>query len=454
MAKQKILIVDDERPTREAMARVLSDKYECILAPDAEEAMKAVAANPDIALMISDVRMPGEDGVSLARKAKAANPSMACILLTAYGTVDLAVEAMKEGADDFLTKPITDLDQLELRVAKAIKTASLEKEVAALKEKLSGELENFTGKSPAMEKVYQMIRKVAPTNANVLIEGPSGSGKELAARAIHNLSKRSKGPFIALECSAFEGDLLRSELFGYVAGTFTGALKEGKAGCFEAANGGTLFLDEIGEIDMSTQIALLRTLESRKVRRLGDAVERAVDFRLVSATNRDLARMVREGTFREDLYYRLNVIDLKTPALKDHKEDIALLVSRFIKEFSAQNGGLVTGIDARAVKALEDYPWPGNVRQLRNIVEKMVVLSAGGKLTLDDVPVEILNGGDAPSTAKEPAPEPAPPSLADAERAKILSVLEAAGGNKTKAAEMLGISRRTIQRKMNEWNLK
>ena len=454
MARQKILIVDDERPTREAMARVLSDRYECILAPDADEAMKAVAANPDIALMISDVRMPGEDGMSLARRAKAANPSMACILLTAYGTVDLAVEAMKEGADDFLTKPITDLDQLELRVEKAIKTASLEKEVASLREKLSGELESFTGKSPAMEKVYQMIRKVAPTNANVLIEGPSGSGKELAARAIHNLSRRSKGPFIALECSAFEGDLLRSELFGYVAGTFTGALKEGKAGCFEAANGGTLFLDEIGEIDMSTQIALLRTLESRKVRRLGDAVERAVDFRLVSATNRDLAKMVREGTFREDLYYRLNVIDLKTPALKDHKEDIALLVSRFIKEFSAQNGGLVTGIDARAVKALEDYSWPGNVRQLRNIVEKMVVLSPGGKLTLEDVPVEILDGGETPPPAKEAVPGQAQPSLADAERAKILSVLKAAGGNKTKAAEMLGISRRTIQRKMNEWNLK
>lgn len=452
MAKQKILIVDDERPTREAMARVLSDKYECMLAPDAEQAMMAIEANPDLVLMISDVRMPGEDGVSLVKRAKAANPSLACILLTAYGTVDLAVEAMKDGADDFLTKPITDLDQLELRVAKAIKTAGLEKEVATLKEKLAGELESFTGKSPAMEKVYTMIRKVAPTNATVLIEGPSGSGKELAARAIHNLSRRAKGPFIALECSAFEGELLKSELFGYVAGTFTGALKEGKAGCFEAANGGTLFLDEIGEIDMATQIALLRTLESRKVRRLGDAVERPVDFRLIAATNRDLAKMVSEGAFREDLYYRLNVIDLKTPALKDHKEDIALLVSRFLKEFSAQNGGLVTGIDAHAMKALEDYSWPGNVRQLRNIIEKMVVLSAGGKLTLDDVPVEIQQ----PVQAVQDEPDPASdsPSLADAERAKILSVLKAAGGNKTKAAEMLGISRRTIQRKMNEWNIR
>ncbi len=452
MAKQKILIVDDERPTREAMARVLSDKYECMLAPDAEQAMMAIEANPDLVLMISDVRMPGEDGVSLVKRAKAANPSLACILLTAYGTVDLAVEAMKDGADDFLTKPITDLDQLELRVAKAIKTAGLEKEVATLKEKLAGELESFTGKSPAMEKVYTMIRKVAPTNATVLIEGPSGSGKELAARAIHNLSRRAKGPFIALECSAFEGELLKSELFGYVAGTFTGALKEGKAGCFEAANGGTLFLDEIGEIDMATQIALLRTLESRKVRRLGDAVERPVDFRLIAATNRDLAKMVSEGAFREDLYYRLNVIDLKTPALKDHKEDIALLVSRFLKEFSAQNGGLVTGIDAHAMKALEDYSWPGNVRQLRNIIEKMVVLSAGGKLTLDDVPVEIQQ--PVQTVQDEPDPASDSPSLADAERAKILSVLKAAGGNKTKAAEMLGISRRTIQRKMNEWNIR
>ena len=459
--KQKILIVDDERPTREAMARVLSDKYECVLAPDAEQAMKAVEGNPDLVLMISDVRMPGEDGVSLVRRAKAANPSLACILLTAYGTVDLAVEAMKDGADDFLTKPITDLDQLELRVAKAIKTAGLEKEVASLKEKLAGELENFTGKSPAMEKVYAMIRKVAPTNATVLIEGPSGSGKELAARAIHNLSRRSKGPFIALECSAFEGDLLRSELFGYVAGTFTGALKEGKAGCFEAADGGTLFLDEIGEIDMATQIALLRTLESRKVRRLGDAVERPVDFRLIAATNRDLAKMVAEKTFREDLYYRLNVIDLKTPALKDHKEDIALLVSRFLKEFSAQNGGLVTGIDARAMKALEDYSWPGNVRQLRNIVEKMVVLSSGGKLTFEDIPFEVLQAApvQAETTTARPAPAPAQggetgsQSLADAERTKILSVLESVGGNKTKAAEVLGISRRTIQRKMSEWGM-
>jgi len=445
MTKRKILIVDDEKPTRDVMARALGGTYDCLTAPDAEQAMAAIAANPDLALMISDVRMPGESGVELVKKAKKANPSLACILLTAYGTVDLAVEAMKDGADDFLTKPVTDLGQLELRVANAIKTAGLEREVASLKEKLAGELESFTGKSPAMEKVYQMIRKVAPTNATVLIEGPSGSGKELAARAIHNLSRRANGPFVALECSAFEGELLKSELFGYVAGTFTGALKEGKAGCFEAADGGTLFLDEIGEIDMATQIALLRTLESRKVRRLGDAMERPVDFRLVAATNRDLAKMVAEGDFREDLYYRLNVIDLKTPALKDHREDIALLVARFMKEFAEKNGSAATGIDRDAVKALEDYSWPGNVRQLRNVVEKMCVLSSGGRLTLGDVPVEILRRTDAPPAVA------AAQTLEETEKAKILSVLASCGGNKSRAAEALGISRRTLHRKLNEW---
>ena len=448
MTKRKILIVDDEKPTRDVMARALGATYDCMTAPDAEQALAVIEATPELALLISDVRMPGESGVELVKKAKKVNPSLACMLLTAYGTVDLAVEAMKDGADDFMTKPITDLAQLEQRVANAIKSAVPAPSAAPAGADFKGELESFTGSSPAMQKVYEMIRKVAPTNATVLIEGPSGSGKELAARAIHNLSKRAAGPFIALECSAFEGELLKSELFGYVAGTFTGALKEGKAGCFEAADGGTLFLDEIGEIDMATQIALLRTLESRKVRRLGDAVERPVDFRLVAATNRNLAKMVADGSFREDLYYRLNVIDLKTPALKDHKEDIPLLVERFMKEFAEKNGSEATEIDADAIKALEDYPWPGNVRQLRNVVEKMCVLSSGGKLTRADVPAEILEP-PASSVAASSAR-----TLEETEKAKILSVLESSGGNKTKAAETLGISRRTLHRKLNEWGMK
>ena len=460
MLKPKILIVDDERPTRDVMARVLSDKYVCLTAPDAEQAMKAVSENPDLALIISDVRMPGEDGVSLIRRAKAANPSLACMLLTAYGTVDLAVAAMKDGADDFLTKPITDLDQLELRVGKAIKTRALERQVDELKSQLDAKLETFTGNSPQMQKVYRLIRQAAPSNANVLIEGPSGTGKELVAHALHSLSPRADGPFVAVECAALSPTLLESELFGHEKGAFTDAVKQ-KIGRFEAANGGTLFLDEISEIDASTQVKLLRVLETRTFQRVGGTEDIRTDIRIVAATNRDLAKYVAEGKFREDLYYRLNVIDIHLPALKERTGDIALLVSRFLKEFAAENGGRVTGIDARAMKALEDYSWPGNVRQLRNIVEKMTVLSGGGKLTIDDVPVEILEGGDRGATDASDTPQAnvtaavaevtQTMSLADSEKEKILSVLESVRGNKSKAADILGISRRTIHRKMNEW---
>ena len=465
MLKPKILIVDDERPTRDVMARALSGKYHCITAPDAEQAMSAVAENPDLALVISDVRMPGEDGVSLIRRAKAANPNLACMLLTAYGTVDLAVAAMKDGADDFLTKPITDLDQLELRVDKAIKTRALERQVDELKSQLDVKLETFTGNSPQMQKVYRLIRQAAPSNANVLIEGPSGTGKELVAHALHSLSPRAEGPFVAVECAALSPTLLESELFGHEKGAFTDAVRQ-KIGRFEAANGGTLFLDEISEIDASTQVKLLRVLETRTFQRVGGTEDIKTDMRIVAATNRDLAKYVAEGKFREDLYYRLNVIDIHLPALKDRVGDIAPLVSRFLKVFAAENGGRVTGIDARAMKALEDYSWPGNVRQLRNIVEKMTVLSGGGRLTIDDVPVEILEGAapkavagpEQPATGEpEAAPAaydiPATQSLADSEKAKILSVLDSVNGNKSKAADILGISRRTIHRKLKEWKI-
>ena len=469
MTKPKILIVDDEKPLRDMLAKWFAPSYDCLTAPDATEALRLVRENPDLALMISDVKMPGESGVELLKKAKAENPAMAAILLTAYGTVDLAVEAMKDGADDFFQKPVTDLKAFELRVAKAIRTSNLEKEVAQLKSQLGAELESFTGQSPAMQRVYTLIRKVAPSDATILVEGPSGSGKELAAQAIHRLSKRAKGPFVAVECSAFSGDLLKSELFGYEPGTFTGGLKDGKKGCIEEADGGTLFLDEIGEIDMPTQIALLRTIETKSVRRLGGAAEKPVDFRLVAATNRNLAKMVADGAFREDLYYRLNVIDVRMPALKDHPEDIALLVARFLKEFSAANGGTVTGIEPAALKKLETYPWPGNVRQLRNAVEKMVVLASGPKLTVEDLPVEIAEAqeagaGDARDErtretresssergGQDESDKPAP-TLAETEKAQILAMLAECRNNKSKAAERLGISRRTLHRKLKEWN--
>ena len=463
--KPKILIVDDEKPLRDMLAKWFGRSYDCLTAPDAEQALTALTATPDLALMITDFKMPGKDGLTLAREAKAVRPDLPVIILTAHADVNLVIEAMRNGVDDFFQKPVTDLGQLELRMQKALKTAALEKEVSDLKSQLGGELENFTGKSPAMEKVYRLIRKVAPTNATVLVEGPSGTGKELVAHALHNLSPRAKGPFIAVECAALSKELLESELFGYAPGTFTGGLKDGKPGCFEAANGGTLFLDEIGEIDLDTQVKLLRTLESRTVVRLGSTQTIPVDFRLVTATNRNLLKLVAEGKFREDLYYRLNVIDIRTPALKDHKEDIALLVSRFLKEFAAANGSAVSGIEPAALKKLEDYSWPGNVRQLRNAVEKMVVLASGPKLTEDDLPVEIVAEPGVPypvpRASKDDPSAPAPsarhqaqsPTLASSEREQILAALERCHGNKTKAADELGISRRTILRKLKQWDI-
>ncbi|MBO7721397.1 MAG: sigma-54-dependent Fis family transcriptional regulator [Kiritimatiellae bacterium] len=444
--KPKILIVDDEKPLRDMLAKWFSAAYECFTAPDAEQAMKTVAAEPSLALLITDFKMPGENGLVLAKRAKAANPGLGVIILTAHADVDLVIEAMRDGVDDFFQKPITDLGQFESRVARAIKTAALEKEVSAPESRLDGELESFTGSSPAMQRIYRLIRKVAPTEANIFIEGPSGSGKELVARAVHNLSRRAKGPFVAVECAALPANLLETELFGSVKGAYTDA--RDRAGSFETADGGTIFLDEIGDIDQPTQVKLLRVLESRTFQRVGESVNRKSDFRLVTATNRNLLRLVADGTFREDLYYRLNVIDIRTPALKDHREDIAPLVSRFLKEFSAANGGAVTGIEPAALKKLEDYDWPGNVRQLRNVIEKMVVLASGDRLTADDLPAEIALPSTAP--AQIAAPDGAG-TLAENERLQIMAALDRCGNNKSRAADELGISRRTLHRKLKEW---
>ncbi|MBQ1569128.1 MAG: sigma-54-dependent Fis family transcriptional regulator [Kiritimatiellae bacterium] len=457
MAKPKILIVDDEKPTRDVMARILGASYECITAPDGEIALETLAANPDTALLVTDYRMPGMNGIDLVRKAKESHPSLAAILVTAFGEIDLAVEAMKDGADDFLTKPITDLRQMELRVAKAIERHALMKRVETLEQELGdgGAIGSFTGSSPAMEKVYRLIRKVAPTDATVLVEGPSGSGKELTARAIHDLSRRKDGPFVAVECASLPPTLLESELFGAVKGAYTGAID--RAGCFETANGGTLFLDEIGEIREDVQVKLLRVLETHTFQRVGEAVTRKSDFRLIVATNRNLARLAAEGKFREDLYYRLNVIEIRTPALSEHREDIAPLAKRFVKEFAAANGTAVTGIDAKAIRVLEDYSWPGNVRQLRNAIERMVVLSSGGRLTVDDIPEEIADAAaakpaQAAGTATPPEENGGEASLAETEKAKILAVLAESRNNKSEAARRLGISRRTLHRKIKEWS--
>ena len=436
---EKILIVDDEKDTREFMARALSGKYEVVTAADAELAMRQLDSDASIRLMLSDIRMPGEDGLTLMKAAKAAHPNLAVVLLTAFGSIDQAVAAMKDGADDFLTKPV-DLDQLELRVEKALKAHRLEAEVNDLKAQLDEKygLGNIVGSSPAMQRVFRMVRQAAPTDATVLLEGPSGTGKELVARAIHNLSPRAKGPFVAVELAAISPTLLEAELFGHEKGAFTGAVAR-RVGRFEAANHGTLFLDEISEMPLEIQVKLLRVLQEREFQRLGSNDSVKTDIRIVAATNRDLAAYVRAGKFREDLYYRLNVIDLHLPALKDRAGDIPLLVGRFLKEFGGKT------VSPEAMKLLEAYPWPGNVRELRNAVEKMCVLSPTGEIGEEDVPDEMKRGGARTlSTAG---------TLEETEKEKILAVLEEVGGNRTKAAERLGISRRTIYRKLEEYGL-
>ena len=435
----RILIVDDEKDTREFMARALSGKYEVLTAADAELAMKQLDADRSIRLLLSDVRMPGEDGITLMKAAKAMNPGLAVILLTAFGSIDQAVAAMKDGADDFITKPV-DLDQLELRIEKALKAHKLESEVKQLKAQLDEKygMNGIVGSSPAMQKVFRMIRQAAPTDATVLIQGPSGTGKELVARAIHNLSNRSKGPFVAVEFAAISPNLLESEMFGHEKGAFTGAVSR-RIGCFESANHGTIFLDEISEMPLELQVKLLRVLQEREFQRVGSNETVKCDIRIVAATNRDLAAYVREGRFREDLYYRLNVIDLHLPALKERTGDVPLLVNRYLKEFGGKS------VSPDAMRLLEAYQWPGNVRELRNAVEKMCVLSPSGEIGVDDVSDEMKR--DVPMTLSVSG------TLGETEKAKILAVLEEVGGNRTKAAERLGISRRTIYRKLEEYGL-
>ncbi len=444
MALQTILIVDDERDTRELMARALGVDYHVVVASDAEGAIKALEADTSIALMLSDVRMPGADGLQLLKAVKKMRPNMPCILLTAFGTVEQAVAAIKDGADDFLMKPI-DLDQLDLRVAKALKTGALEQEVASLKSQLDEKygLEKIVGSSESMKKVFHLIRQAAPTDATVLLQGPSGTGKELVAHALHSLSRRAQGPFVAVHCAALTSTLLESELFGHEKGAFTGAVSR-QIGRFEAADHGTLFLDEISEIDASTQVKLLRVLEDRTFQRVGGVDTLRTDIRLVAATNRDLKAYVAEGKFREDLYYRLNVVDIHLPALSARIGDIPLLVSKFLKEYSEANGGKVKGITPAAMKMLEGYSWPGNVRELRNTIEKMVVLAANEMLDVTDIPDSITETTSSVSLASTG-------TLGETEKAKIIAVLKECKGNRTKAAEKLGISRRTLYRKLDEY---
>ena len=456
--KPAILIVDDDRNTREGLQRALKFHYDVRLAADAKMAMDEMAYG-NVEVMLTDVRMPGMNGLELLKTVRAKYPKTICILLTAYGSVETAVEAMKQGAYDFLTKPV-NLDHLDAVLERAFQSKELEEKNRKLEDenRLLGQqldkkygMESIIGNAESMQPVFDIIRDAAPTLATVLITGPSGTGKELVAHAIHRLSTRAKAPFVAVNCAALSPTLLESELFGHEKGAFTGAdsLRKGR---FELASGGTLFLDEIGEIDLATQVKLLRVLESRTFERVGGTQTIEADIRLIAATNKDLKQLIADGKFREDLFYRLDVVDIKLPPLSERNSDIPAMCDAFIKEFATRNGKNVTGITAEAVNILSAYNWPGNVRELRNTIEKMVVLAHGDKLTARDVPAAIRDSiGPAAGSAARATRQDG--SLASLERDKILASLRKHDGNKTRAALELGISRRTLHRKVNEYRL-
>jgi two-component system response regulator AtoC len=449
--KPVILVVEDEKNTREGLRHALEDDYQVLLADSGETALRVLAEHGNVEVMITDMRMSGMDGVTLIGRALERDASLICILLTAYGTIETAVEAMKTGAYDFMTKPV-NLDQLELVLQRALRSRQLEDENRQLRRQLDKKfgLENIIGQAPCMEEVFNLIRQVAPSRATVLIQGESGTGKELAAHAIHGLSTRSRGPFVAVHCAALPRELLESELFGHEKGAFTGAV-ERRRGRFELAEGGTLFLDEISEIDPVIQVKLLRVLEERKFERVGGQETLSADIRLVAATNRNLAQMVEENRFRPDLYFRLNVVTITLPPLRDRINDIPLLLRRFMQEFSQENGKNITEITPDAMHAMMGYAWPGNVRELRNAVERMVVLARGNKLTLRDLPPAIR--GEVTTVAGAGTAAAHPTSLQEANRQMILAALAANDNNRTKTALQLGISRRTLHRKLREFGI-
>ena len=444
----RILIVDDDKATRDGLALALGHDYAMLTAADAEAALRALTEH-EVDLVLTDLRMPGRDGLSLLRDIIASHPGLPVILLSAYGSVESAVEAMRDGAVDFLTKPV-NLDHLELVVRRALRQKNLERQNARLRAQLAerSALDRLIGSSEAMLAVRERIEQVAPTPATVLIQGPSGTGKELVARALHALSPRSGKPFVAVHCAALAPSLLESELFGHVKGAFTGATEDRK-GRFEIADGGTLFLDEISEIDLATQVKLLRVLETRTVEPVGSATPIPVDIRLVAATNRDLRAWVDAGKFREDLYFRLNVVDINLPPLRERQGDLPLLCDAFVREFNPQLGRGILGITPEAMAALAAYPWPGNVRELRNAIERMMVLAHGDHLTLEDVPKTIREGRVAP----EQAPAGAQPAAEPEEATLIRRALFETKGNRTAAAKRLGIPLRTLYRRIKTYGL-
>ena len=446
----RIVVVDDEPLQRELIGGFLKKQgHEVFLAGSGSEAVTRVRGTR-VDLVLSDFKMPGMSGLEVLQAIKAVNPEIPFILMTAYGTVETAVLAMKEGATDYLTKPL-DLDELLLRIARASEQVRLRSTVRDLQAHLveRHRLEGIIGESGRMQEVLALVERVAPSDATVLIRGESGTGKELIARAMHFNSRRAAGPLVTLNCAALPEQLLESELFGHEKGAFTGAVALRK-GRFEHADGGSIFLDEIGDLSPALQVKLLRVLQERQFERLGSTKTLSVNVRILAATHRDLEQAMREGTFRDDLYYRLNVVTIQIPPLRERREDIPPLLDHFLRKFAEKNRRDVAGLTAAARDALLKYDYPGNVRELENIVERAVLLCRGRVIDLEDLPVALRPGDRRP---EEPESRALPDILASIERQAIRAALDRHHGVQTQAAAELGISERVLRYKMKKYGL-
>jgi DNA-binding NtrC family response regulator len=442
--KVRVLVVDDEEIVRESLSGWLEkDGYEVRPMPDGASAIEAIKAEP-WSIVLVDLKMPGIDGLQVLEEAKRIQPDAVLVIMTAYATVDTAVSAMKLGAYDYLVKPF-DPEELSIMLEKIVTQQALRHENEVLRKALKREwgFHDLLSKSPAMQKVFELARVAARSSSTILVLGESGTGKEVLARAIHAESPRAAGPFVAVSCAALTESLLESELFGHERGAFTGAVARRK-GKFEAADGGTLFLDEVGDVSPKLQLELLRVLEDRSFHRVGGNESIEVDVRIVAATNRDLRRLVAEGRFREDLFYRLNVIPIVLPPLRERREDVPLLVDRFVENLSVELKKKVDGVSHEAMAALLAYDWPGNVRELRNVLERGAVVARASLVQAADLGLP-MPGGAAPA---------GPGTLEDVERRHVADVLSQTGGNVTQAARVLGIDRVTLYKKIRKYGLR
>ena len=445
-----VLVVDDEEGVRASFRVLLEDECTVLEAEDGERALEVLRRH-EVDVVMLDQRMPGEPGIDVLSRIKALDPSVVVVLATAVHEVRTAVEAIKRGAYDYITKPF-DVEDIELLVRRALDKRALEREVLYLRSTLPRGVDTMVGRNVEMARIYQLIAQIAPTSATVLVTGESGTGKELVARAIHEQSPRARRPFVAVNVAALPDALVESELFGHEKGAFTGALAQ-KPGRFELAHGGTLFLDEIGSLRLDLQTKLLRALQQREIERLGGGRTVRVDVRVVAATNVNLRQAVRERRFREDLYYRLNVVPIAVPPLRERRDDIPLLVDHFLAKYAREFNRDVRGVSAGALEVLARYDWPGNVREMENIIQRSVVLAGGPVLQLQDLPLDLA----LPETGArlgEDTGLPLREAREQFERQYVLRVLERVGWNQSRAARLLGLHRNTLLSKLGAWGIR